>query len=94
MRTFEMAAIGACILAQDTVEQRDILGDAAAYFTTADEMVAQCRELLADDPRRVALASAARERITSGSNTYADRFGTMLAGIKATDPARSASIAG
>jgi spore maturation protein CgeB len=91
MRTFEMAAIGTCILAEDTDEQRAVLGDGAIYFTTPDEMVARCRELLADDDRRAALASAARRRITTGPNTYADRLGQMLAGVESITGNRLAS---
>jgi spore maturation protein CgeB len=91
MRTFEMAAIGTCILAEDTDEQRSILGDGAVYFTTPDEMVARCRELLADDDRRSALATIARHRITTGPNTYADRLGQMLAGVESITRLRLAS---
>jgi spore maturation protein CgeB len=91
MRTFEMAAIGTCILAEDTDEHRAILGDEAIYFTTPDEMVARCRELLADDDRRAALAAAARRRITTGPNTYADRLGKMLAGVESITENRLAS---
>ncbi|MDP9171219.1 MAG: glycosyltransferase, partial [Acidobacteriota bacterium] len=52
MRTFELAASGACILAEDTQEHREILGPegvSAVYFSSIPEMIAKARALLADD---------------------------------------------
>jgi spore maturation protein CgeB len=82
MRTFELAAMGACILAEYTDEHREILGedaDAVMYFRSRGEMVDRLRWLLAHDEERGRLGSAVLERITSGGNTYKDRLHTMLA---------------
>ena len=49
MRTFEVPAIGACMLTEDTEEHREIFGkegDAVLYFRTMNEMVSQLRFLL------------------------------------------------
>jgi spore maturation protein CgeB len=78
MRTFEIGAIGACTLAEDTPEHRDILGDAAVYFRNTEELLARTAALLADAPLRARLAGAVRDRITGGRNTYADRLRELL----------------
>lgn len=81
MRSFEAAAIGGCLLAEDTPEHRDILGrdgDAAVYFRSIAEMVERARWLLGQETERRRLAAAARSRIISAHNTYADRLSTIL----------------
>ncbi len=81
MRTYELAAMGACILAEDTEEHREILGPdgvSAVFFRSIPEMLEQAQALLCDDARRSRLAAAARARICNGSNTYRDRLSTML----------------
>jgi spore maturation protein CgeB len=78
MRTFEIASTGACMLAEDTPEHREILGDAAVYFADPDDLLARAADLLADAPRRARLAAAVRDRVTGGRNTYADRLSAML----------------
>jgi spore maturation protein CgeB len=81
MRSFEVPAIGACMLTEDTVEHREIFGEdgrAVVYFHTRDEMVDKLRWLLAHDEERRRLADAARLLITAGGNTYRDRVEAML----------------
>ncbi len=81
MRTFELAATGACILAEDTEEHREILGqdgEAAVYFRTISEMVERSRWLLDHPDERQRLSAAAQSRIVSGQNTYRDRLAAML----------------
>jgi spore maturation protein CgeB len=81
MRTFELAAMGACILAEYTEEHRDILGadgDAVVYFRTPGEMVSRLRWLLDNQEERERLSAAARCRIISTPHTYRDRLDTML----------------
>jgi spore maturation protein CgeB len=89
MRTFEAAAIGTCILADDTAEHRAILGNTATYFRGIGDLLDSARELLADDDRRARLAEAARIRIVEGRNTYRDRFDYMMgvAGLTQAPPA-------
>ncbi len=81
MRSFEIPAMGGCILAEDTPEHREIFGgdgECALFFRTPPEMVERARELIADDPRRAALATAAHRRVTGRPNTYADRLRTIV----------------
>lgn len=82
MRTFEIAAMGGCMLAEDTEEHREILGadgECAMFFRNEREMVEKAKWLLGHPEERSRLARAAYLRITRGQNTYADRLRTMLA---------------
>jgi len=82
MRTFEIAAMGGSILAEDTEEHREILGpdgECAAFFRSEREMVDKAKWLLDHPGERSRLAQAAHLRITGGQNTYADRLRAMLA---------------
>jgi spore maturation protein CgeB len=81
MRSFEIPAIGACMLVEDTAEHREIFGaegEAVAYFRTIDEMIAKLRWLLDHDDERRRLAFAAHRRIVDGNHTYRDRLLTIL----------------
>lgn len=81
MRTFEVPAIGACMLAEDTEEHREIFGkegEAVIYFKTIPEMIEKLRWLLEHDNKRQHLAQAAHDLIVNGRNTYKDRLITML----------------
>jgi spore maturation protein CgeB len=82
MRSFEIAALGGCMLAEDTAEHRKIFGpdgQAVVYFRTPADAIVRARALLADDAERARLAQAARQRIIAGGHTYRDRLNAMLA---------------
>src|SRR5262249_3032454 len=79
MRSFEIAALGGCMLAEDTTEHREIFGgdgECVAYFRTAAEAAERARTLLADPPERRRLGAAAQERVVRGGHTYRDRLAT------------------
>ena len=81
MRSFEAAAIGGCILAEDTADHRELFGpddQAVRYFNTVDEMVRQAKRLVADAGARHRLATKLRQRMAGGGHSYADRLATML----------------
>ncbi|MGP0094517.1 MAG: glycosyltransferase [Xanthobacteraceae bacterium] len=81
MRSFEAAAIGGCILAEDTDDHRALFGPedhAARYFRTPTELVQQAKILTADAEARRRLSARLRERMAAGGNTYADRLAAML----------------
>jgi spore maturation protein CgeB len=81
MRSFEAAAIGGCILAEDTPDHRELFGPegkTACYFKTIAELVQQAKTLKADGELRRRLAVNLRERIKTRNDTYADRVMTML----------------
>jgi spore maturation protein CgeB len=81
MRTFEVPAVGTCMLTEDTQEHREIFGEegeAVVYFKTIPEMVEKTHWLLNHDDERRRLAKNAYVLITQGANTYRDRLKTML----------------
>ena len=81
MRSYEAAAIGACMLVEDTPEHRELFGpdgEAVTYFGTLDQMLDRLRRLLACPADRRRLAAAVRQRILAGGHTYADRLRAML----------------
>jgi spore maturation protein CgeB len=81
MRTFEVPAIGACMLTEDTPEHREIFGaegEAVVYFKTPTEMLEKTQWLLNHDAERQRLAASAHQLITQGAHTYSDRLKTML----------------
>ncbi len=91
MRSFEIAAIGACMLVEDTPEHRDLFGTdgkAVRYFRNSEEMRQRLRCLMGDHRERQRLAEAAHGVITSGKHTYADRLTAMLASTRESDPLR------
>jgi spore maturation protein CgeB len=82
MRTFEVPAVGACMLMEDTEEHREIFGEAGqavVYFSNTAEMIDKLSWLLAHDEERQRLALVARQMITQGKHAYRDRLTSMLA---------------
>jgi spore maturation protein CgeB len=81
MRSFEIAAIGGCMLAEDTAEHRELFGrdgEAVVYFRTAREAAERARSLLADPAERARLSAVLRARISRGAHTYRDRLVSIL----------------
>jgi spore maturation protein CgeB len=81
MRTFEIPAIGACMLVEDTLEHREIFGEeqqAVLYFVSISEMIEKLRWLLTHENERIRLARSARQLIVRAKNTYTDRLMQML----------------
>jgi spore maturation protein CgeB len=81
MRSFEVPAIGACMLVEDTGEHRDIFGEpkSAVNYVNSPEHAVDCvRMLLGDDSERARLTRSAHSLIESGRHTWSDRLQTML----------------
>lgn len=81
MRTFEVPAVGGCMLTEDTQEHRDIFGDEGEnvlYFNSISEMLEKTHWLLEHEQERQRLAKNAHLLIIQGKNTYGDRLKTML----------------
>jgi spore maturation protein CgeB len=81
MRSFEIAAVGGCMLAEDRAEHREIFGpdgEAVVYFRTAREAAERAHALVADPAERARLSAAVRKRITCGAHTYRDRLVSIL----------------
>ena len=82
MRSFEIAALGGVMLAEDTAEHRQIFGpdgEAVAYFRMPEDAAHRARALLADEAERARLSAAVRQRIVAGGHTYRDRLDAILA---------------
>lgn len=85
MRSFEIPAVGACMLTEDTEEHRQIFGkerENTLYFKTAEEMTKKLRFLLADEGERKRLANNIKNLILNGRHTYKDRLLSMLKEIE------------
>jgi spore maturation protein CgeB len=81
MRTFEIPAVGACMVVEDTQDHRAIFGDEGErviLFQSPLEMVEKTRLLLNDHDRRSKLREAVHAHIVTGHNMYADRLRTMM----------------
>ncbi|MGQ0737268.1 MAG: CgeB family protein [Acidobacteriota bacterium] len=81
MRSFEIPAVGGCMLAEDTAEHRALFGsdgEAVGYFQGPTDMVDTARRLIADPRQRARMAQAAHRLVSSQQSTYRDRLRTML----------------
>jgi spore maturation protein CgeB len=81
MRTFEVPAVGACMLTEDTPEHREIFGEegkCVVYFKSISEMIEKTRWLLDHPDERKCLSLSAHQHIIRGSNTYSDRLHYIL----------------
>jgi spore maturation protein CgeB len=87
MRSFEIPAIGACMLVDDTQEHREIFGpdgETVVYFRSVQGMIDKTLWLLNRPDERHRLAAAAQARILEGGHTYKDRLGAIL-GLRIED---------
>jgi len=77
MRTFEIPAVGACMVAEDTGEHREIFGregDCVLFFTSPEDMVKKTKWLLAHPEERERLKHNVHRHILAGRHSYADRL--------------------
>jgi spore maturation protein CgeB len=84
MRTFEIPAMGGCLLAERTPDHGEFFGadgECVLYVDRPDDVVDRVRWLLANPAERDRLARAAHARVTGGGHTYADRLRTMVEAI-------------
>jgi spore maturation protein CgeB len=81
MRTFEVPAMGACMLVEKTEEHLELFGpegQAVLYFDTIAEMIEKTRWLLEHETERSRLKEAAHRLIVGGEHTYLDRLTAIL----------------
>ena len=81
MRSYEVPAMGGCMLVERTEEHHSMFGDdghAVVYFDSVECMIDRLRWLLRHDGERQRLAMAAHRLIVDGQNTYRDRLAAML----------------
>lgn len=76
MRSFEIPACGAFMLAERTSEHLDLFAEnrEAAYFRTVDEMVDRVKYFLDHEDRRITIADAGRNAVVIGNHTYRHRL--------------------
>jgi spore maturation protein CgeB len=81
MRSFEVPAMGGCLLAEATDDHRDVFGadgEAVQYFATPEDAIAVATRLVGDESRRRRLAANAHAVVTRGGHTYQDRLRALL----------------
>jgi spore maturation protein CgeB len=80
MRSFEIAAMGGCVLAEDTVDHRHLFGKGARYFGSPASLVREARDLVESEQTRDALANELRRAMAKfgHSYTYASRLSSMI----------------
>ncbi len=79
MRSFELPAMNACVLAQRTPDHLEYFGEQSlAYFDSLDSLVRQTKHLLENSALRKELSKNALARVRSGHHSYADRLGQVL----------------
>lgn len=80
MRTFEIPACGAFLLAERTEEHLELFEEdkEMACFSSPDELVDKVLYYLSQDKERQRIAEAGHERVTKGKHTYQDRLIEIL----------------
>lgn len=80
MRSYELAAMGACMAVEETAEHREIFGDdgaAVRYFSSPEDLVDRLDALLKDDKERTRLRMSVINRMTD-QETYESRLRSIL----------------
>jgi spore maturation protein CgeB len=81
MRSYELAAMRACILAQDTPDHRELYGadgETVRYFTNTEDISDVARQLLANPAERERLAVAVHSRVARPENNYYARLEQLI----------------
>ena len=81
MRSYEVPAMGGCLVVEDTSDHRALFGadgHAVAYFAEPEEAVEKVAALLRRPDLRRDLARRAHAIVTTGGHTYADRLKSIL----------------
>ncbi len=80
MRTFEIPACGAFMLAERTLVHEELFekNREAVFFSSPAELTERVREWLARDAERVQIAAAGHRKIVCGAHHYADRLARIV----------------
>jgi spore maturation protein CgeB len=83
MRTFELPACRAFVLAERTAEHEEVFFENrdVGYFVTPQDLVSQVRFFLARPDERERMRLAAHEKVVCGAHTYKDRLCAMFGEI-------------
>jgi spore maturation protein CgeB len=90
MRTFEIPACGAFMLAERTEEQCEMFAEdrECVFFSTPEELLDKASYYLKHDEARRKIARAGFDRVTSGGNSYRHRLATLLERVAMELPVR------
>lgn len=85
MRTFEIPACGAFLLAERTEEHLELFqeGKEIACFSSPEELADKVRYYLSHDEERQRIAEAGYKKVTRGQHTYQDRLEQILQAVDA-----------
>lgn len=81
MRTFEVPAVGTCMMTEDTAEHRTLFGEeghATMYFGSPEEAAEKALFLVRNERERTRLGTRIHEVVTNGWHTYRDRLTELL----------------
>lgn len=79
MRTFEIPAMGGCLLTEYTQEHHEIFGTPSVQmFTSEEDLINQAHRLLKSDDARQTNTQLGKDKILNSKNTYRDRLETIL----------------
>lgn len=84
MRTFEVPAMGGCLLAERTSDHERLFGrdgECVLYADTPANAISHIRWLLDHPGERERLAAAAHTLVTEGAHAYRDRLAVMLGAL-------------
>jgi hypothetical protein len=86
-RSLEIPALGGLFCAERTSEHLAMYqeGVDAVFWSTPDECAHRCRDLLADEPRRAAIAAAGHRRVHSNRHFNEPTMGTVLGALQRAD---------
>ncbi|MGO9059414.1 MAG: glycosyltransferase [Candidatus Binataceae bacterium] len=87
MRTFEIPACGAFMLAERTDEHLKLFEEnrEAAYFGSPEELVEKVRYYLKYEDQRHLIAAAGHRKVQTGRNTYKDRLIQIIESVEHVD---------
>jgi spore maturation protein CgeB len=88
MRSFEIPACGAFMLAERTDEHLAVFqeGKEAAFFSSPAELLEKIRYYLSHDDERQRIARAGHTRVTMGGHTYRDRLRELIRAAASAAP--------
>ena len=88
MRSLELPAMGACLVAEDTDEHRALFGgngECVEYYSNIEDMVAKTQALSRDPERARDLGAKLHERVcVKNRHTYVDRLNSILDGAQSS----------
>jgi spore maturation protein CgeB len=81
MRSFEIAAVGGFMVAEDTEDHRRLFGqegECVLYFGSPEEAAQKAQWALSHPAERRKMADACHRRITTGQHTYRERLREII----------------